>query len=97
MSAPGKGSRITSRIAPAMTQKLRMAAGLTGVSLNQIMVQASLEKAEKIIDQEAAIHFSRKDAAMLISLLDNPPEANAALMRAFKRFAHREVENGNQP
>ncbi|MDQ2820138.1 MAG: DUF1778 domain-containing protein [Pseudomonadota bacterium] len=43
-----------------------------------------------------AIDFSMKDAAMIIHLLDNPSQPNAALLRAFDRFKQRELENGNQ-
>lgn len=60
------------------------------------MVQASLEMAESIIDRERTIHLSQNDAAMLVHLLENPSEPNAALLRAFKRFKQREIENGNR-
>lgn len=96
MSAKEKSGRITNRIPQTVALKLQEAAELTGASLNQFMVQAALEKAERIIDREKTIFFSQKDAAMLINLLDHPPEPNAALLRAFERFKQMELENGNQ-
>ena len=55
--------------------------------MNQFMIQASLEKAEKIIDREKTIQFSKNDAAMIIKMLDNPSKPNAALVKAFEGYA----------
>lgn len=88
--------RITNRVPHPIAKKLQEAAELTGATLNQFMVQAALEKAEKVIEREKTIHFSLNDAAMIMNLLDNPAKPNAALVRAFERFKQREIENGNQ-
>lgn len=88
--------RITNRVPKPIALKLQEAAELTGATMNQFMIQASLEKAERIIDREKTIQFSKNDAAMLINMLDNPSKPNAALVRAFERFKLREIENGNQ-
>lgn len=96
MKVTESSDRITNRVPQAVTLKIQEAAELTGSTVNQFMVQAALEKAEKVIDREKVIHFSKNDAAMIINLLDNPSKPNAVLMRAFKRFQQREIENGNQ-
>lgn len=96
MTATESSDRITNRVSKSIALKLQEAADLSGATLNQFMVQASLEKAEKILDREKTIYFSKNDAAMIINLLDNPPAPNAALLRAFERFKQREIENGNQ-
>jgi uncharacterized protein (DUF1778 family) len=96
MTATENRDRITNRIPQPIAHKLQEAADLTGATLNQFMVQAALEKAEKIIDREKTIYFSKNDAAMLINLLDNPSKPNAALVRAFERLKRMEIENGNQ-
>ena len=88
--------RITNRMPPAIKQKLEEAAELSGATLNQFMVQASLEKAERVIDREKTIPITAKDAQMILHMLDNPTKPNAALVRAFKRFKQREIENGSQ-
>ncbi len=77
--------RITARVSQPIATKLQMAADLVGATLNQFLVQAAVEKADKIIDHERAIHFNQKDAALFIQMLDNPPPPNAALKRAFER------------
>lgn len=96
MNKPESRDRITNRIPQPIARKLQEAADLTGATLNQFMVQAALEKAERIIDREKMIYYSQNDAAVLIDLLDNPPKPNAALTKAFDRFKQREIENGNQ-
>lgn len=96
MTAAENSDRITNRVPKPIARKLQEAAELTGATVNQFMVQASLEKAEKILDREKTIYFSKKDAAMLIDLLDNPPPPNAALLKASERFTQREIDNGNQ-
>lgn len=96
MNKPESRDRITNRVPQPIARKLQEAADLTGATLNQFMVQAALEKAERVIEREKTIYYSANDAAMLIALLDNPPPPNAALIRAFDRFNKRELENGHQ-
>jgi uncharacterized protein (DUF1778 family) len=96
MNATETSERVTNRVPQPIAKKLQEAAELTGATLNQFMVQAALEKAEKVIEREKTIHFSLNDAAMIINLLDNPAKPNAALVRAFERFKQREIDNGNQ-
>lgn len=96
MTATENSDRITNRVPQSIALKLQEAAELTGATLNQFMIQASLEKAERVIDREKTIHFSKNDAAMIINLFDNPAKPNAALVRAFERFKQREIANGNQ-
>ena len=88
--------RFTLRIPQAIAEKVQEAADLTGATAQQFMLQAALEKAERIIDRERNIYFSNADAAMLINLLDNPGAPTPALTRAFERLNQREANDGNQ-
>ncbi|WP_256079692.1 DUF1778 domain-containing protein [Massilia sp. YIM B04103] len=85
--------RITARLPKVLVEKLQEAADLTGATLNQFLVQAAVEKADKIIDRERAIRFTAEDAAMFIHMLDNPRPPNEAVTRAFERL--RKVEDGS--
>lgn len=78
--------RITARVSSAVAETLNEAAELAGTTLNSFVIQAALEKAQRVIDREKMIHLTRNDAAMLLDLLDNPPAPNAAMMKAFERF-----------
>ena len=85
MNATESRDRITARVSPTIATKLQVAADLSGATLNQFLVQAAVEKADKIIENERTILFSREDAALFIKMLDNPGQPNEALARAFAR------------
>lgn len=55
-----------------------------------------MEKAERVIEREKTIPITASEAAMLLHMLDNPSQPNAALLRAIARFRQREAEHGNQ-
>ncbi|MFP5390872.1 MAG: DUF1778 domain-containing protein [Gammaproteobacteria bacterium] len=86
MSASVEKERITARISASVAETLNAAAELTGTTLNGFVVQAALEKAQKIVDREKRITMSHHDAVMLLNLLDSPPKPNAAMKRGFERF-----------
>jgi uncharacterized protein (DUF1778 family) len=86
MNATEDRGRITARVSLSVEERLKEAAELTGATVNQFLVQAALEKADRIIDRERLITVTREDAAMLIAMLENPSKPNAALTRAFERY-----------
>ncbi|MEO7497431.1 MAG: DUF1778 domain-containing protein, partial [Massilia sp.] len=51
MSTTKERDRITARVSQPIARKLQEAADLSGATLNQFLIQAALEKAEKIIDR----------------------------------------------
>lgn len=85
--------RITARISSNVAEVINSAAELTGTTMNGFVIQAALEKAQKIVERESRIMITRNDAVMLLNLLDNRRKPNEAMDRAFKRFT--EEENGN--
>ena len=54
------GKRLTTRITDHVQEKLQAAADLVGATLNQFVVQAALEKAEKVIESESTIVLTRR-------------------------------------
>ena len=78
--------RITARVSEQIKETLVAAADLTGATLNQFLVQAALEKAEKIIEKDKLIHLSHKDAQFFFDILETPPEPNAKLINAVKIY-----------
>jgi uncharacterized protein (DUF1778 family) len=85
MTTPDNKDRITARVSQSIATKLQVAAELTGATLNQFLVQAAIEKADRVIENERTILFSREDAALFIRMLDEPALPNAALSKAFAR------------
>ena len=87
-------SRITARAPQLVVDELEEAAALVGVTVNQFIVQAAAEKARMIIDAYTRIELSRRDAAFIANLLDNPPPPNEALKRAVQQYK-KAVKNGD--
>lgn len=85
MTATENRDRITARVSQSIATKLQVAADLTGATLNQFLVQAAIEKADRIIENERTILFAREDAALFIKMLDEPGRPNEALTKAFAR------------
>lgn len=78
--------RITARAPRPVVDELEEAASLIGVTVNQFVVQAASERARAIIDSATRVELSRRDAAFIANLLDNPPSPTSALMRAAQRY-----------
>jgi len=70
------GKRLTIRITGHVQNRLRLAADLVGATLNQFVVQAALEKAEKVIESESTIALTRRESLRLLELIENPPPRN---------------------
>ncbi len=83
MSDIKERGRITARVSSDVEEMLKEAANLTGMLVNQFMIQASVEQARKIIDRELFVKITSADADHLLKLLDKPPQANAALVDLF--------------
>ncbi|WP_431065509.1 DUF1778 domain-containing protein [Methylotuvimicrobium sp.] len=87
--AIANNERITARVSEQIKETLIAAADLTGATLNQFLVQAALEKAERVIEKDKLIHLSQQDAEFFFDVLDNPPEPNNKLINAVKNYKAR--------
>jgi uncharacterized protein (DUF1778 family) len=80
------GKRLTTRITDHVQGKLQMAADLVGATMNQFVVQAALEKADKVIESESTIVLTRRESLRLLELIDNPPPRNEKFRSAQARY-----------
>ena len=85
--------RVTARVPAKLRARLERAAGLSGATINQFMVQAAVEKADRIIEREQVTRLSERDAKRLLELLDRPPAPNEKLRRGLEQF--RKVTHGH--
>lgn len=60
--------------------------GLVGATLNQFVVQAALEKAEKVIESESTIVLTRRESLRLLEMIDNPPPRTEKFFQAQARY-----------
>ena len=80
------GKRLTTRITDHVQEKLQMAADLVGATLNQFVVQAALEKADKVIESESTIVLTRRESLRLLEMMENPPLRNKKFLQAQARY-----------
>lgn len=87
--------RITARVPQNVQDTLQQAADLLGATLNQFVVQAALNEAQRVIERGRVIHLSGNDAAFLLNLLENPPAPNARLRQAVRNYESRKADAGH--
>ena len=80
------GKRLTTRLTDHVLDRLQVAADLVGATLNQFVVQAAMEKADKVIESESTIVLTRRESLRLMELMDNPPPRNEKFLQAQARY-----------
>ena len=88
------GKRLTTRITPRVLDTLQVAADLVGSTLNQFVVQAALERAEKVIESQSRITLTRRESLRLLELLDAPPLRNDKFTQAEDRYRRTKAKAG---
>jgi len=78
-------ANLTIRAPAELHSRLVEAAAWRGLSLNSFILQAAAREADAVLEQERVLRITDADAAMLLDLLDHPPEPNRALKKAFAR------------
>lgn len=80
-------ARLTARVPESVHAMIEEAAALRGATVNQFLVQAAMEQAQKVLEEERVVRLSRRDARAFFAALENPPPVNAAMKRAARRHA----------
>jgi uncharacterized protein (DUF1778 family) len=81
-----KSTRLTTRITGHVQMKLQEAADLVGATLNQFVVQAAIEKADKVIESETLMVLSKRESLRLFEMIENPPPRNEKFLQAQVRY-----------
>lgn len=89
------GKRLTTRITDHVQEKLQAAADIVGATLNQFVVQAALEKADKLIESESTIALTRRESLRLLELIENPPPRNEKFRKAQARYQRTKKHAGS--
>ena len=74
--------RVSAEVPAQVRAKIEEAAACRGVPIDNFVIEAAIQEAERVIEKERLIQLTRDDAELVCSLLDNPPPPNAALRRA---------------
>ena len=79
-------TRITARVTPQIQELLTKAAAISGVSsINSFILNAAVDKARDILEQEKVLNLTQKDTMLFLDALNNPKE-NEKLKKAFKKY-----------
>ncbi|MBV2193392.1 MAG: DUF1778 domain-containing protein [Azonexus sp.] len=89
------GKRLTTRITDHVQEKLQAAADIVGATLNQFVVQAALEKAEKLIESETTLALTRRESLRLLEMIENPPPRNEKFLQAQARYQSLKTDAGS--
>ena len=98
LTMPDQASkRLTTRVSGSAQQKLQIAADLVGATVNQFVVQAAIEKANRIIESESVMLLSPRESARLLELIDNPPARNRKFLEAKARYERMKADADSSP
>lgn len=89
------GKRLTTRVTDHVQEKLQLAADMVGATVNQFVVQAALEKAEKVIESEVTLVLTRRESLRLLDMIENPPPRNARFIQAQARYQRKKNDAGS--
>ena len=78
--------RLTTRVSSYAAERLTQAAGLVGATVNQFLIQAALEKADRLLENESVVTLTGRESARLLELMENPLPRNDAFLRAQERY-----------
>jgi uncharacterized protein (DUF1778 family) len=87
--------RVTSRISQQLQEKLQLAADMMGTTLNQFVIQAAAEKAEKMVENEQRLLLTRRESMRILGLLENPPMMNDKLTSLMTDYDRRKLNDAH--
>jgi uncharacterized protein (DUF1778 family) len=76
--------RLDVRLDPDKKRLIEAAATLEGVSITDFVVRSAADRAEAALERQRKIELSKRDQALFIAALLEPPEPNAYLVRAMR-------------
>lgn len=85
-SAERKETRLVARTSTEVQEIIQRAADYSGATLSQFLIDSAMEKARSIIERTETLHLSMAGADALYNALENPPKANAKLLKAAKLY-----------
>jgi uncharacterized protein (DUF1778 family) len=78
--------RVSARVPAKVYEALAQAAGLTGSTLNQFIVQSAYAKAQEVIEKERFIKMTARSAAVFFDTLEQPPAPAKKLRSAVRSY-----------
>ncbi len=81
-----KETRLVARTSIEIQEIIQRAADYSGATLSQFLIESAMERARNVIERTETLHLSIEGADALLAALENPPKANAKLLKAAKHY-----------
>lgn len=85
-NAKRKETRLVARASAEIQEIIQRAADYSGTTLSQFLIESAMEKARNVIERTETLHLSMAGADALFAALENPPKANAKLLKAAQSY-----------
>lgn len=82
-----KTERISARVNASVYDKLHEAAELSGSTLNQFLVAAAMQEAERVIERERIVRLDAESSRRFLDALAKPPAPTKQLVQFFMDHA----------
>ena len=86
MAISREKERISARVPQHVYQTITQAAEISGATLNQFFLQATLEKAQMIMEKNRIVKLSTQSATGFFDAIENPPKPKSKLKKAMKIY-----------
>jgi uncharacterized protein (DUF1778 family) len=80
-------ARLVARLSTEQKDLIEQAAGILGVSVSAFVTSTLVRQAQEVVESSMLIRLSNRDRDAFLAALDNPPEPNAKLRKAFRDHA----------
>jgi uncharacterized protein (DUF1778 family) len=81
-----QSARLEARVAPELKARWQQAADLEGRTLTDFMISSMQESAERVIQRHQRMKLDRQDSLLFVETIINPPEPNAQLIEAARKY-----------
>ena len=90
MNKPSKQSaRLEARVDPELKARWQQAADLEGRTLTDFIISSMQASADKVIERHQRMKLNQQDSRIFVETIMNPPEPNARLIEAGKKYQER--------
>jgi uncharacterized protein (DUF1778 family) len=85
MAAKTLNTRLDVRLQADHKNLIEQAASMLGQSVSSFAVSTLVREAGRVVEESVILKLSNRDRDIFLAMLDNPPEPNDRLRRAFDR------------
>ena len=86
--------RVTVRLPENQKEIIELAATYRGATFNQFLIQAAIQEATRVVEQEERLNVSQETARHFFDMLDSHTDRDEKIASLAARFEGKRIENG---